>query len=62
MLRLAYTDPWLTQLDCDVALQFVLEAHSLHAGYGFDHRGFAVSHMTDGADVDGRLSGDDLRW
>lgn len=39
----------VTQLDGNIALEFVLKAHSLHAGHGLDHRRLSVSHMTDGA-------------
>lgn len=51
----------LTELNCNVALQLVFKAHRLHAGDGFHHRRFAVRHMTDGANVDGRLPRDHLR-
>ena len=37
----------VAQLDGDVALQLVLEAHRLDARDGFDHSGLAVGHMPD---------------
>lgn len=58
--RIAWMSP-LTELNCNVALQLVFKAHRLHAGDGFHHRRFAVRHMTDGANVDGRLPRDHLR-
>ena len=50
----------VTQLDRDVPLQFVLEPDGLHPREGLDHSRLSVGHMTDCADVDGRLTGDDL--
>lgn len=50
----------LTKLDCDIALQFIFKAHSLHAGDGFDHRRFTVGYMTDCANVDCCLARDYL--
>lgn len=51
----------VTQLDGDVALEFVLETDSLDTGDGLDDRGLAVSDMADGADVDGCCTGDEVR-
>ena len=39
----------VAQLDGDVALELVLEAHGVHSGDGLDDGGFAVSHVADGA-------------
>ena len=51
----------ITQLDCDVALKFVLEPDRVDPGERLDHRGLAVGHVTDGADVDRCLSRDHFR-
>lgn len=51
----------VAQLDCNVTLEFVLETHSLHSRDGFDDGGLAVSHMSNGTNVDCRLATDDLR-
>jgi hypothetical protein len=41
--------PHAPQLDGDVALQLILEAHRLHARDGLDHRRLAVRHVADRA-------------
>ena len=51
----------ITQLDCDVALKFVLEPDRVDPGERLDHRGLAVGHVADGADVDRCLSRDHFR-
>ena len=45
----------VAELDGDVALQLVLEPDGVDTGQGFDDGRLSVSHMTDGADVDGSL-------
>lgn len=50
----------VTQLDGNVSDQLVLESNRLDAGDGLDDGGLSVSHVADGADVDSRLSGNDL--
>jgi hypothetical protein len=47
--RAIYFGVGVPELDRDVALQLVLEAHGLHAGDGFDDGGFAVGDVADGA-------------
>lgn len=42
----------LTELDCDISLELVLEANGVNAGDGFDDGRFTVSDMSNGADVD----------
>lgn len=51
----------ISQLDGDIPLQLVLEPHSLHARDGLDHGTLSMCHVTNGADIDGRLPADDLR-
>jgi hypothetical protein len=46
----------LTQFDCDIPFQFVLETNRLNAGDGLDDRGFTVGYVSDGANVDGGLA------
>lgn len=50
----------ITQLDGDIALQLVLETDGLHLRDGFDDGGLSVSDVTDGTNVDGRLTRDNL--
>ena len=50
----------ITQLDGDVALQLVLEPHSLHLGNRLDDRRLPVGDMTNGTDVDRSLPGNNL--
>lgn len=50
----------VAELDGDVALELVLEAHRLHARDGLDDGRLAVRDVADGADVDGRLARDDF--
>ena len=49
----------VAQLDGDVALELILEHDGVDAGQGLDDGRLAVSHVTDGADVDGRLPEND---
>jgi len=51
----------ITQLDGDIPLQLVLETDGLHLRDGLDNGGLSVSDVTDGTDVDGRLTCDNLR-
>ena len=51
----------VTQLDGDVLFQFILESDGLYSRERLDDGGFAVSHVADGADVDGRLPTDHFR-
>lgn len=51
----------LTQLDGNVALQFVLEANGLHPGDGLHDGGLSVGYMADRANVDGGLARNYLR-
>lgn len=50
----------VTQLDGDVTDQLVLESNCLDAGNGLDDGGLSVSDMTNGTNVDGGLSGNNL--
>ena len=50
----------VAELDGDVADQLVLEADGLDTRDGLDDSRLAVSHVTDCADVDGRLPGNNL--
>lgn len=51
----------VTELDGNISLQFVLETDGLDTGDGLDDGTLSMSDMTNGTDVDGGLSGDDLR-
>lgn len=52
----------IAQLNSDIPLQLILEAHRLHARDGLDDRGLAVGHVANSSDVDCRLAlDDDLR-
>ena len=48
----------VSQLDGNVALQFVLETDRLHAADGLDDGGLSVGHMADRSHVDGGLARD----
>ena len=61
VLAFVYFGVSVTQLNCDVALKFVLEPDSVDSGERLDHRGLAVGHVADGADVDCCLSRDHFR-
>lgn len=50
----------VTQLDGNVADQFVLETNGLDARDGLDDCGLSVSDVADGTDVDGRLPRNNL--
>ena len=50
----------VAELDCDISLQLILESYSLHSRYCLHNRTLAVCHVTDGTDVDGRLSSNDF--
>ena len=51
----------ISKLDRDVALKFILEPDRVDTGECFDHCGLAVRHVSNGANVDGRLPRDYLR-
>ena len=51
----------VAELDRDVPLQLVLEPDRVDTRQSLDHRGLAVSHMTNCTDVDGGLTGYNLR-
>ena len=48
----------LTQLDCDISLEFIFESDSLHPWDSFHHCTLAVSHMANGAHIDSGLPAD----
>lgn len=41
----------LTQFDCDVPFQFILETDSMNTGYGFDNRWFTMGYMSNCAKI-----------
>ena len=45
----------ISKLDRDVTLKFILEPDRVDTGECFDHCGLAVRHVSNGANVDGRL-------
>lgn len=47
----------VSQFDCNITLQFILEADRLDTRNGLDDCGLAVSDVTNGADINGRLTG-----
>ena len=47
----------VSQFDGNITFQFVLETDGLHTTDGFHEGGFSVSDVTNGSDVDGRLTG-----
>ena len=51
----------IPQLNSNIPLQLILKPHSLYPRNRLDHRALPVRDMSDSADVDGRLSTDDLR-
>jgi hypothetical protein len=51
----------VTELDGDIPLEFVLETDSLDPGNGLDDGALSVGDVANRADVDGGLTGDDLR-
>lgn len=50
----------VTEFDGNVSDEFVLESDGLDTRDGFDDGGFSVSYVSDGADVDGGLFGNDF--
>ena len=51
----------ITQFDCDVTFQFILELDSMDTGDSLHKSGFSVSDMADGTNVDCRLSTNNLK-
>jgi len=61
VIALVYLCVRITELDGDVALEFVLETDRLDTTDGLDDSTLSVSDVSNCADVDGGLAGDDLR-
>lgn len=61
IIALVYFRIGITQLDCDIPLQLVLESHGLDPRNGLYYRTLSVGDVTDCSDVDCSLPRDDLR-